>query len=114
MAKKVTKKATKSEIDKALKDALPDNTVIAKKGEYTFSSSPDKVKGELLLQFFEYEHLPPHLQQASRPFSHLAYQIVRDIPKNAERTICLRNLILAKDNAVRAVLYKENWNGEKG
>jgi hypothetical protein len=60
-----------------------------------------------MLQFFAYQHLPPHLQDVSKNFSDLAHAIVVDIPSNAERTVALRKLLEAKDCAVRAMLYKE-------
>lgn len=75
-----------------------------------------------LLQFFAYEHLPPHLQLVSKPFHDLAHAIVNGdncaesgtvtigspLPANAERTVALRKLLEAKDCAVRAVLFKES------
>ena len=60
-----------------------------------------------MIQFFYYEHLPPNLQMASRPFYELAMEIVANIPQNAQRTVALQHLLEAKDSAVRAVLYKE-------
>jgi len=60
-----------------------------------------------MLQFFAYEHLPPHLQSVSRPFGDLARHIVRTLPSNAERTSGLRKLLEAKDCAVRALLFKD-------
>jgi hypothetical protein len=60
-----------------------------------------------MLQFFAYEHLPPHLQEISKPFGELAHQIVVNLPANAERTAGLRKLLEAKDCIVRAKLYKE-------
>jgi len=60
-----------------------------------------------LLQFFAYEHLPPHLREVSKPFGMLAQLIVDTLPSNPERTVGLRKLLEAKDCAVRAVLYKE-------
>lgn len=62
---------------------------------------------ERLLQFFAYEHLPPHLQEASKPFGELAHWIVDHLPQNPERTVALRKLLEAKDAAVRARLFKE-------
>ena len=62
---------------------------------------------EPILQFFAYEHLPAHLQQASAPFATLAYVIIDRLPRNPERTVALRKLLEAKDAAVRAALYKE-------
>jgi hypothetical protein len=60
-----------------------------------------------MMQFFAYEHLPPHLQAVSKPFGELAAQIVADLPSNPERTVALRKLLEAKDCAVRALLYKD-------
>ncbi len=74
-----------------------------------------------MLQFFGYEHLPPHLQAISKPFHDLAWALVMGdnvpesgtvtiggpLPSNPERTVALRKLLEAKDCAVRALLYKE-------
>ena len=56
-----------------------------------------------MMRFFEYKHLPPKLQEISRPFCELA-QMVSDYPQNAETTVALRKLLEAKDAAVRANL----------
>jgi hypothetical protein len=61
---------------------------------------------EPLLQFFAFDHLPIALRPVSEPFHVLAYQIVRDLPRNPERTVALRKLLEAKDCAVRAALYQ--------
>lgn len=61
---------------------------------------------EPIMQFFAYEHLPPHLQEASKPFGELAKFIVETLPRNAERTVALRKLLESKDAAVRAKLFK--------
>jgi len=61
---------------------------------------------EFLEQFFTYEHLPPHLQEISKPFGLLAKQIIETLPKNPERSTALRKLLEAKDCAVRAKLAK--------
>lgn len=60
-----------------------------------------------IMQFFGYEHLPPHLQDVSKPFHQLACKIVNELPNNPERTVALRKLLEAKDCAVRALIYKE-------
>lgn len=60
-----------------------------------------------MLQFFEYGHLPAHLQSVSQPFCALANTIVETLPANPERTVALRKLLEAKDCAVRALLYQE-------
>jgi len=67
-----------------------------------------------LLQFFEYEHLPPHLQEISKSFCRLAKKIDASLPVNAEKTTALRKLLEAKDCAVRSILYKEYEQREKG
>jgi len=59
-----------------------------------------------LLQFFEYYHLPDSLQEISKPFNKLAYQICEVLPSNPERTVALRKLLEAKDCAVRSLIYK--------
>lgn len=60
-----------------------------------------------MLQFFNYGHLPAHLQTISMPFALLADKMVEELPSNPERTVMLRKLLEAKDCAVRALLYKE-------
>lgn len=62
---------------------------------------------EGLLQFFAYEHLPPHLQAVSKPFGDLARELAQTLPRNPESTTALRKLLEAKDCAVRAVLFKQ-------
>ncbi len=59
-----------------------------------------------LMQFFEFAHLPPHLQEVSKRFRELAMYIYVGIPDNPERTVALRKLLEAKDCAVRARLFK--------
>ena len=75
---------------------------------------------EHILQFFKYDHLPPHLAAVSKPFADLAHAMVlgdnvpesgtvtmgNPLPRNPERTVALRKLLEAKDAAVRAVLAK--------
>jgi hypothetical protein len=60
-----------------------------------------------MLQFFVYEHLPTHLQEASKPFGDLARHIVDKFPQNPERTVTLRKLLESKDCLVRCVLEGE-------
>lgn len=62
---------------------------------------------ESILQFFKYEHLPPHLQKVSQPFAELAANMLASLPRNPERTVAFRKLLEAKDAAVRAQLYVE-------
>lgn len=60
-----------------------------------------------LMQFFEYSHLPEHLQAVSKPFGELAKHIEETLPSNPEKTVALRKLLEAKDCAVRALLFKD-------
>lgn len=60
---------------------------------------------EHIAQFFAFGHLPPHLQEVSKPFSELA-DLILTLPRNPERTVALRKLLEAKDAAVRAKLAK--------
>ena len=58
-----------------------------------------------LLSFFEYKHLPPHLQEVSKPFCDLATSIASmDTKHGPELTAGLRKLLEAKDCIVRAAL----------
>lgn len=57
-----------------------------------------------ILQYFKWDHLPPHLQEISKPFAVLAADMLTVIPRNPERTVMLRKLLEAKDCAVRAAL----------
>lgn len=60
-----------------------------------------------MMQFFEYKHLPAHLQEVSQKFNELATFVVNELPSNAERTTALRKILEGKDCAVRARLYVE-------
>lgn len=71
-----------------------------------------------VLQFFAYEHLPPHLAYVSKPFCELAHALAlgdncaeagtvttaRGPLTGPELTVALRKLLEAKDAAVRAAL----------
>lgn len=57
-----------------------------------------------LLRYFEYGHLPAHLQMVSMPFAELANHVAVELPAGPEVTVCLRKLLEAKDCAVRAAL----------
>lgn len=76
-----------------------------------------------LLDFFKYEHLPPHLQAVSKPFGDLAHLLVNEAQfertpsggsytpglglTGPEVTVALRKLLEAKDCAVRALVAQE-------
>lgn len=78
-------------------------TAAASLGDRHAGQQPQR---EHIEQFFAWEHLPPHLQVISKPFSDMAEKIVTNLPRNPERTVALRKLLEAKDAAVRAVIAK--------
>lgn len=56
-----------------------------------------------ILEHFTYDHLPAHLQEASRPFCDLAVALVENAQLDGpELTAGLRKLLEAKDCIVRA------------
>lgn len=57
-----------------------------------------------ILEFFVYTHLPPHLQEVSKPFADLAHGMVERGGQPQELAAGLRKLLEAKDCAVRAAL----------
>lgn len=61
-----------------------------------------------IMQYFAYAHLPERLQTVSRPFGELAEWIIRNLPRNPERTVALRKLLEGKDAAVRAALTPDD------
>ena len=56
---------------------------------------------EHLLSLLEYEHLPAHLQEISRPLSQLGHTMAAELKDGPELTAGLRKLIEAKDCFVR-------------
>lgn len=59
-----------------------------------------------ILRYFEYTHLPEHLQVVSRPVGELAVAMAGTLPRSPELTTGLRKLLEAKDAFVRAALDK--------
>ena len=59
---------------------------------------------ELILKFFAYQHLPPRLQEISKPFCELAVCVAERNPDNHETIVAVRKLLEAKDAAVRAAI----------
>lgn len=57
-----------------------------------------------IMVFFAYEHLPPKLQEVSKPFCELAKHIHTTLPDSAEKSVALRKLLESKDAGVRAAL----------
>lgn len=68
--------------------------------------STQEQEKEHIAQFFEYQHLPEHLQEVSKWFHAVAQEIMKTLPRNCERTVALRKLLEAKDAAVRARVAK--------
>lgn len=61
-----------------------------------------------LLRFFRSDHLPEDLRDTARAFENLAHAVDQQLMDSAEKSVCLRKLLEAKDAAVRvAVLMKE-------
>jgi len=57
-----------------------------------------------VLRFFNYVHLPAHLQAVSKPFHDMAHALCEQLPDNREREKALDLLLASKDAAVRAAL----------
>jgi hypothetical protein len=57
-----------------------------------------------ILRFFDYEHLPPFLQEISKPFGDMARKLDADEPSGPEKSAGLRKLLEAKDCFVRNAL----------
>ena len=57
-----------------------------------------------IMKFFEYSHLPEHLQAVSKPFGDMAEQMNDQLPDGPEKSAGLRKLLEAKDCMVRAAL----------
>lgn len=57
-----------------------------------------------IMKYFEFAHLPEHLQAVSKPIGELAKKIDADLPDGPEKTAGLRKLLEAKDCFVRAKL----------
>jgi hypothetical protein len=55
-----------------------------------------------VLQYFDFRHLPEHLQPASRPWAEQAMRLALNTEPSPELTVALRKLVEAKDAAVRA------------
>lgn len=58
-----------------------------------------------MLKWFEFAHLPQHLQAVSSGFYDLACSVCAQVQPGRERTVALRKLLESKDAAVRAALH---------
>lgn len=73
-------------------------TGVREHGDFT-----ERWQGEDMLQWFAFGHLPEGaMRETSRMFAHLAFMVVRTVPRTPERTVALRKLLEGKDAAVRA------------
>ena len=59
---------------------------------------------ERMMEWFEFGHLPEHLQAVSSGFFELACSMCELVEAGPERTVALRKLLEAKDAAVRGKL----------
>lgn len=64
----------------------------------------EKKTGNPIMKFFEFAHLPPHLQGVSGDVYGLACSLDAQIPDSAEKSAGMRKLLEAKDCFVRAML----------
>jgi len=55
-----------------------------------------------MIKYFEYGHLPEHLQAVSKPLGDLAQQMEQELPDGPEKSAGMRKLLEAKDCFVRA------------
>ena len=56
------------------------------------------------IKYFKYDHLPPKLQEVSKPIGDLARELEQSIPDSPEKSAGMRKLLEAKDCFVRASL----------
>lgn len=56
------------------------------------------------LRYFDFAHLPPHLQAVSRPIGELAQLLEAQLPDGPEKSAGMRKLLEAKDCFVRCML----------
>lgn len=82
-------------------DAWP--YVVASEAAETKKENPEKDRTPIL-RYFDYLHLPPHLQKTSRVFHDVATWLDDTLPNGPEKSTALRKLLESKDAAVRAAL----------
>lgn len=74
--------------------------------EEDITPTDEAIAQEPMLQLFKYKHLQNEVMRSiSRGFCALALKAVQDVPRNPERTVCLRKLREAKDCAITALLW---------
>jgi hypothetical protein len=67
--------------------------------------SDHAVEEDRMLKWFSWSHLPEHLQEMSKIFGGIAHLIRGELSPGPERAVALRELLEAKDAAVRAKLH---------
>jgi hypothetical protein len=60
-----------------------------------------------ILKYFEYRHLPQHLQLVSAQVCNIAETLAQELPYDPETSAGLRKLLEAKDCFVRAELSRK-------
>lgn len=60
-----------------------------------------------IMQFFNYQHLPEHLQEPSKSCATLAREMDITLAEGPEKTAGLRKLLEAKDCFVRAKIEEK-------
>jgi hypothetical protein len=58
-----------------------------------------------MIKWFDYGHLPEHLQKISGMFYPIACAIESELEPGPEREVAFRKLLEAKDAAVRAAVH---------
>ena len=56
------------------------------------------------IQYFNYKHLPPRLQEVSKQYYNVAAWILMNTPISEQRALSLQKLLESKDCAVRTAL----------
>ena len=56
------------------------------------------------IKYFAYDHLPPALQEVSKPIGELAKMLEEKLPDGPEKSAGMRKLLEAKDCFVRSIL----------
>ena len=56
------------------------------------------------IKHFAWAHLPPRLQEVSKPIGELAHRLEAQLPDGPEKSAGMRKLLEAKDCFVRAAL----------
>ena len=59
------------------------------------------------IKYFEFAHLPAHLQAVRKPIGELAQRLEAELPDGPEKSAGMRKLLEAKDCFVRAACAEE-------